>query len=255
MDFCTPHCYWTDEAGGQLEFQMEGGGGGGFVWWRPIREQISHLAPVTSVGCICRRASSIVSRSPPGTSASVSRLVSHPFPYLEPTHTHTLTHPLLYTQVRMSDGRQDIACQSDTFPKKSGITRINIYESIWVWGIPQLVMGPNPHYQPALYWRSRQTGWRMESERRGLREGRKRKRDESFKRSRAFDARGEWRQLPWKPLPASNESMSKWGERERERREREQRRKQMGGTRESELLTKGILSDLTNLKEKYNVTN
>lgn len=29
----------------------------------------------------------------------------------------------------------------------------------------------------------------------------------------------------------------------------------MGGTRESELLTKGILSDLSNLKEKYNVTN
>ena len=119
---CVPH---TATGLTRLEDSWSFRRRGVFVWWRPIRDQISHLSPVTSVGCICRRASSVVSRSPPGTSASVSRLVSHPLVYLEPTHIQT--HPLLYTKVRMSDGRQDIACQSDTFPKKSGITRINIY--------------------------------------------------------------------------------------------------------------------------------
>lgn len=64
--------------------------------------------------------------------------------------------------------------------------------------------------------------------------GREEKESGEFKRSRAFDADGEWKQLPWKPHPASNESMSKWGE----GKKWEQRVN--GGMRESEHLTKGI---------------
>lgn len=110
------HHYWTDKGRGQPDFRA---GGGVYLWWRPIREQISHLSPITSVGCICWRASSIVSHSPPGTSASVSRPVSQP--PSPPARTHTRTHSIhpsiLCTKPGMSDGRQDIACQH-IFQKK-----------------------------------------------------------------------------------------------------------------------------------------
>lgn len=63
--------------------------------------------------------------------------------------------------------------------------------------------------------------------RRGM-EGKKKKVGWEFKRSRAFDADREWKQLPWKPHPASNESTSK------------KKEQVNGGMRQSELLTKGI---------------
>lgn len=66
----------------------------------------------------------------------------------------------------------------------------------------------------------------------------KRKWAESL-RSWAFDADGKWKQLPWKPNPASNESM---------RREKENRVN--GGMRESEFLTKRYISDLPNLRHR-----
>lgn len=45
--------------------------------------------------------------------------------------------------------------------------------------------------------------------------GREKKGGWGFKKSWASDADGEWKRLPWKPGPASSESMSKWGEGER----------------------------------------
>lgn len=69
----------------------------GFLTRGQLGGQISHLSSVTSAGCICWRASSLVSHSPPATSASVSRPVTHPrltTLHLQPTRTHTHTiHP------------------------------------------------------------------------------------------------------------------------------------------------------------------
>lgn len=73
--------------------------------------------------------------------------------------------------------------------------------------------------------------------RRGM-ERKKKKAGWEFRRSRAFDADREWKQLPWKLHPASNESMSK------------KKNIVNGGIRQSELLTKGfcLICLTTNIK-------
>lgn len=74
-----------------------------FMWWRPIREQISHLFPFASESRICQRAESAASRLPPGTSTSVSCPVSQPpptLPHPQPTdeNTHTSLTYGFYTR-------------------------------------------------------------------------------------------------------------------------------------------------------------
>lgn len=112
MDLSIRRHYWTDKCRGD-SWSLEKA--------RPLCDEGQlgskfHTPPaVTSVGCICRRASGTVSRSPHSTSASVSRLVSQPLltSFTSGPHTHTSTSSSSSLSAPgMSDGRRDIACQS-----------------------------------------------------------------------------------------------------------------------------------------------